>query len=84
MKKLKPKYQAEMTKTCGQQRPPDRFQEGKAQVKSLIGAQKGQTDYLDYFNIKLESNYTEVKGRVLPPVSLMCGNNQTNQPRDGN
>ena len=72
-----------MTRTCGQQKPTERFQEGKVQASSLIGAQRGQTDYLNHFNIKIDANYTEVKGRILPTATLMCGNNRTNKPRDG-
>ena len=83
MKKLKPKQQAEMTKTCGQQKPTDRFKEGQEQARELILSKAGQTDYLKHFDIKMEPKYTEVRGRILEAPNLQFGGNRTNVPREG-
>lgn len=82
-KKLKPKHQATMTTRCGQQKPTERFEESKVQVQSLIRPKGEEKDYLEYFDIQMENNYTQVKGRVLDPAKLLCQNNKTNVPREG-
>ena len=85
MKKLKPRQQAEMTKTCGQQKPTERFEEGKREIKRTneLLSKAGQTDYLKQFGIKMESEYTEVRGRLLDAPKLQFSGNRTNTPREG-
>lgn len=83
MKKLKPKHQAEMTKRCGQQKPTERFRESELQVKNLITARGNQTDYLKYFDIQMQTKYSECKGRVLDPAALLFSNNRKTIPNQG-
>lgn len=72
-----------MTRTCGQQRPNERFREGQEQLRTLIAARSDQTDYLKLYNIQLNTNYTEVKGRVLDGANLLFNGNKTMRPNDG-
>lgn len=82
-KKLKPKHQSIMTTKCGQQRPVERFQESKVQVQNLIQPRGEQKDYLKYFDIHMNTNYTQVKGRVLDPARLLFQNNKLGTPMQG-
>ena len=82
-KKLKPRHQAIMTTKCGQQKPTERFEESKIQVRSLIQPKAEQKDYLKYFDIHMNTDYTKVKGRVLEPATLLFQNNKTGSPTQG-
>ena len=82
-KKLKPKHQATMTTKCGQQNPKERFEESKAQVRNLVQPKAEEKDYLKYFDISMNNNYTEVKGRVLNPAKLLFLNNKVSAAVQG-
>lgn len=62
------------------QPPQQRFQAIQRSVQDLVQRNK---PFLDEFNIKVSTNPTALKGRVLDPPSLTFSQNKTLKPRDG-
>ncbi|XP_077505739.1 protein argonaute-1-like [Amblyomma americanum] len=78
-KKLSESQTAEMIKRTAKP-PAKRFQEIRQSEHDLVSS----TDkYLREFGIKINTEPTEVKGRVLDPPSKIFGDNTMCKPRDG-
>ncbi|XP_075737900.1 protein argonaute-4-like isoform X2 [Rhipicephalus microplus] len=78
-KKLNENQTSEMIKRTAQ--PPDkRFNEIRQSVRDLIGS---NDQCLREFNIKISTEPTQLKGRVLEPPSLVFENNAVTKPREG-
>ncbi|KAL1436449.1 hypothetical protein MTO96_049682 [Rhipicephalus appendiculatus] len=78
-KKLDEIQTAEMIKRTAKQ-PSKRFQEIRQSVRDLVNSTE---DYLREFEIKISTDPTQLKGRVLDPPSLVFENNALSKPRDG-
>ncbi|XP_037560304.2 protein argonaute-4 [Dermacentor silvarum] len=78
-KKLDEIQTAEMIKRTAKP-PSKRFQEIRQSVRDLVN---GTDDYLREFNIKISTDPTQLKGRVLEPPSLVFANNSLSKPREG-
>uniref|UniRef100_A0A023G7R7 Putative germ-line stem cell division protein hiwi/piwi n=1 Tax=Amblyomma triste TaxID=251400 RepID=A0A023G7R7_AMBTT len=62
------------------QPPRERFHNIMRSVQDVVAKSK---PYLDEFNIKVSTNPTQLKGRVLDPPSLVFDGEQQLRPRDG-
>ncbi|KAL1475579.1 hypothetical protein MTO96_003553 [Rhipicephalus appendiculatus] len=78
-KKLDENQTAEMIK-CTAKPPAKRFQEIRQSVRDLVN---NSEDYLREFGIKISTDPTLLKGRVLDPPSLVFEHNSLSKPRDG-
>ncbi|KAH7983496.1 hypothetical protein HPB52_012348 [Rhipicephalus sanguineus] len=78
-KKLDENQTAEMIRRTAKQ-PSKRFQEIRQSVRDLVNSTE---DYLREFEIKISTDPTQLKGRVLDPPSLVFENNALSKPRDG-
>ncbi|XP_037570896.1 protein argonaute-4 [Dermacentor silvarum] len=78
-KKLDENQTAEMIKRTAKP-PSKRFQEIRQSVRDLVNSTE---DYLREFNIKISTDPTQLKGRVLEPPSLVFENNSLSKPREG-
>lgn len=78
-KKLNESMTTQMIRRTAQP-PQQRFQNIVQSVRDVV--QKSRP-YLDEFNIKVSTNPTQLKGRVLDPPSLVFDGQQQLRPRDG-
>ncbi|XP_077491689.1 protein argonaute-2-like [Amblyomma americanum] len=78
-KKLDESQTAEMIKRTAQP-PAKRFQEIRQSVRDMVSS---SDKYLREFGVKINTEPTQVVGRVLDPPSLVFENNTMCKPRDG-
>ncbi|XP_049523406.1 protein argonaute-2-like isoform X2 [Dermacentor silvarum] len=78
-KKLSESMTTEMIRRTAQP-PAQRFRSIMSSVRDVVDKSR---PYLDEFGIKVSTNPTQLKGRVLDPPSLTFGGEQTLRPRDG-
>ncbi|KAL3222359.1 hypothetical protein MRX96_028457 [Rhipicephalus microplus] len=78
-KKLDENQTSEMIKRTAQP-PAKRFNEIRQSVRDLVGS---NDQCLREFNIKISTEPTQLKGRVLEPPSLVFENNAVTKPREG-
>ncbi|KAL3236883.1 hypothetical protein MRX96_022137 [Rhipicephalus microplus] len=78
-KKLDENQTSEMIKRTAQP-PAKRFNEIRQSVRDLVGS---NDQCLREFNIKISTEPTQLKGRVLEPPSLLFENNAVTKPREG-
>nr|XP_054923685.1 protein argonaute-2-like [Dermacentor andersoni] len=78
-KKLDENHAAEMIERTAKQ-PAKRFQEIRQSVRDLVNSTK---NYLREFDIKISTDPTQLKGRVLEPPSLVLENDSPSEPREG-
>lgn len=78
-KKLSETMTAEMIKRTAQP-PVQRFRAIKNSVKDLVNRSK---PFLDEFGIVVNTEPTQLQGRVLNPPMLVFGGQQTQRPKDG-
>ncbi|KAH8018342.1 hypothetical protein HPB51_003063 [Rhipicephalus microplus] len=78
-KKLNENQTSEMIKRTAQP-PAKRFNEIRQSVRDLVGS---NDQCLREFNIKISTEPTQLKGRVLEPPSLVFENNAVTKPREG-
>ncbi|CAN8003154.1 unnamed protein product [Ixodes hexagonus] len=78
-KKLDENQTSEMIKRTAQP-PAKRFNEIRHSVRDLVNSNE---PYLREFGIKISTDPTQLKGRVLDPPSLVFENNTVTKPREG-
>ncbi|KAH7943164.1 hypothetical protein HPB52_005953 [Rhipicephalus sanguineus] len=78
-KKLDENQTSEMIKRTAQP-PAKRFNEIRQSVRDLVSS---SDQCLREFNIKISTEPTQLKGRVLEPPSLVFENNAVSKPREG-
>ncbi|XP_070380558.1 protein argonaute-2-like isoform X2 [Dermacentor albipictus] len=78
-KKLDENHTAEMIERTAKQ-PAKRFQEIRQSVRDLVNSAE---NYLREFDIKISTDSTQLKGRVLEPPSLVLENDSPGEPREG-
>lgn len=78
-KKLDENQTTRMIK-CTSKPPAKRFQEIRQSVHDLVNTSQ---DYLREFGIKISTNPTQLRGRVLDPPSLVFEQDKVSKPRDG-
>ncbi|XP_064459891.1 protein argonaute-2-like [Ornithodoros turicata] len=78
-KKLDENQTSEMIKRTAQP-PSKRFHEIRQSVKDLVTSNE---PYLKEFGIKISTDATQLKGRVLDPPTLVFENNSVTKPREG-
>ncbi|XP_049274037.1 protein argonaute-1 isoform X2 [Rhipicephalus sanguineus] len=78
-KKLDENQTAEMIKRTAKP-PAQRFQEICQSVRDLVNSSE---DYLREFGIKISTDLTQLKGRVLDPPTLVFEHSSVIKPRDG-
>ncbi|XP_075557125.1 protein argonaute-2-like isoform X2 [Dermacentor variabilis] len=78
-KKLSESMTTEMIRRTAQP-PVQRFRSIMSSVQDVVNKSR---PYLDEFGIKVSTNPTQLKGRVLEPPSLTFHGQQTLRPRDG-
>ncbi|XP_075557116.1 protein argonaute-2-like isoform X2 [Dermacentor variabilis] len=78
-KKLDENHTAEMIERTAK-RPAKRFQEIRHSERDLVNSTE---NYLREFDVKISTDPTQLKGRVLEPPSLVLENDSPSEPREG-